>query len=192
MGGRGGAAAGGVTSGLDGPGCLSYRSGLAWEELGARRGAMHQDGRALWERRREHGRLGACGERCRVASNVIEGSSAWGRAFSRDAREEHDRARRDLEYHGRELGRAGVDGPRELARRGEELSRREEAQRAREGEWAPYERAWAEIGGVLEARREAGRRAERERGWERRDRERGDPPGTARARDEADRDDWCP
>ena len=56
----------------------------------------------------------------------------------------------------------------------------------------PHERAY---GGLLRAEgreRDERLQRDREREWERRDRERGDPPGTARARDEADRDDWCP
>ena len=126
-------------------------------ELGNHRDAMHRGGRALWEERREHGRLEGYGQRCREASNVTVESSAWRRAFSRDAREEYDRAKRDLEYYGRELGRAGVDGPGELARRGEDLSRREGAQQAREEAWGPCEKAWREIGDAMEARREAER-----------------------------------
>ena len=61
------------------------------------------------------------------------------------------------------------------------------ATRGREEAWEPSEGAWREIGDVLEARREARREQEREERWERTDRERGDPPGMARARAEMDR-----
>ncbi len=53
------------------------------------------------------------------------------------------------------------------------------------------ERAWREIGDVLRDRQEERRQQEREERWERTDRLRGDPPGTAKAREEMDRgDEW--
>ncbi len=74
-----------------------------------------------------------------------------------------------------------------LERRGEDLAVREEAQRGREASWG----SWREIGDAMEARREAREQREREERWERTDREQGDPPGTARAREEMDRgDEW--
>ena len=71
----------------------------------------------------------------------------------------------------------------DVDRRGEALGAREEGQRAREASWGPYERVWREIGDAMRDRREAREERERE--------ERGDPPGTAEARDEMDRgDEW--
>ena len=52
-------------------------------------------------------------------------------------------------------------------------------------------RTWTEIGDVLRDRQEKRRQQEREERWERTDRLRGDPPGTAKAREEMDRgDEW--
>ncbi len=73
-----------------------------------------------------------------------------------------------------------------MDRRGEELSAREEAQREREGSWVPYEKAWRELGSVMRAREEEHRQELRERKWDMLDRMRGDPPGTAKGRDEMD------
>lgn len=51
----------------------------------------------------------------------------------------------------------------------------------------PYEKAWREIGDVMEQRREAQGQQECEERWERTDRLSGDPLGTARAREDMDR-----
>jgi len=165
--------------------------GEAHQQLGRERDAMYHDKWSLREERREYGRLEDHARWARQASDVIQSSSAWRRAFSADARLEYERAKRDLGYHAGELGRARVEGPEELERRGQGLIAREEAQEAREGSWGPYERAWREIGDALRDRREECRQQECEERWERTDRLRGDPPGTAKAREEMDRgDEW--
>ncbi len=160
----------------------------AHQQLGRERDAMYRQGWALKQERVAYGELEDHARWAREASDAIQNSSAWRRAFSADARNEYERAKRDLEYHAGELGRGRVDGPEELERRGRELAAREEAQEAREGSWGPYERAWREIGDMLRDRQEERRQQECERAWERTDRERGDPPGTAKAREEIDRD----
>lgn len=159
----------------------------AHRELGSERDALYRDRWALRGEREGHGRLEAAAEAYRDASGAIERSSRLGRLLSADARTEYERAERALRWSGRELRTAGVEDPDEVRRRGEGLSGREEAQRGREEAWKPLEGAWRELGEVMGQRREAERQAERERGWEREDRERGDAPGTARARGEADR-----
>ncbi|MDP9351587.1 MAG: hypothetical protein M3P51_08625 [Chloroflexota bacterium] len=55
----------------------------------------------------------------------------------------------------------------------------------------PYEKAWEDLGKAMRDRQEERRQQEREERWERTDRLRGDPPGTAKGRDEMDRgDEW--
>ncbi len=160
--------------------------GEARDELGRERDAIHRQGWALKQERVTHGELEDHARWAQEASDTIASSSAWRRAFSADARGEYERARRDLEYHGRELGRAGVEDPEVLRRRGEQLVGSEEVQRDREGSWRPYERAWREIGGVMQGREEEHRQGLKERNWEMMDRLRGDPPGTAKERAEID------
>jgi hypothetical protein len=165
--------------------------GEARDALGRERDAIHRQGWALKQERVTYGELCDHARWAREALDTIESSSAWRRAFSADARLEYERAKRDLGDHERELGRAGVGGPEDLERRGEDLGAREGVQRAREGSWGRYEKAWREIGDVMEQRREAERQQECEERWERTDRMRGDPPGTAKAREEMDRgDEW--
>ncbi len=162
----------------------------AYRDLREERDAMRRERWALSQQRDKHGELERHAERYREASEMIRGSSVYRRAFSADARAEYDRAKRDLEYHGGELERAGVKDPEEpveLRRRGEQLGRDEEFQRGWEQRWEPYGRALGELGRVMRTREEEHRQELRERNWDRIDRLRGDPPGTAKARDEMDR-----
>jgi hypothetical protein len=137
--------------------------------------AMHRDRWALRGEREEQGRLEDAAKSYRDASEAVERSSRLTRVFSADARAEYERAERTLGWSGRVLESAGVEDLRDVDRRGEALGAREEAQRAAEGRWRPLEGAWREIGDAMRERRDAREERERE--------ERGDPPGTARARD---------
>jgi hypothetical protein len=170
-----------------------YRTdGEAREDLQRERDVLYRDRGVLRREREEHGRLEDAAKSYREASETIERSSRLTRLFSADARAGYERAERTLGWSGRQLRSAGVEDLREVDRRGEELSVREEAQRAVEGRWGPSEVAWREIGDAMRGRREARQEREREERWGREDRERGDPPGTARERArEADRgDEW--
>ncbi len=165
--------------------------GEARKELEKERDAMYRQKWSLREERREHGRLEEYARQYRQASEVVERSSGLRRMFSADARSEYERASRTMEWAGDGLTRARVEGYEDLERRGEELGRREAEQGVREEAWRPYEKAWQELGNVMRAREEEHRQELKKRKWDMLDRLRGDPPGTAKARDEMDRgDEW--
>ncbi|MDP9381077.1 MAG: hypothetical protein M3Q29_13200, partial [Chloroflexota bacterium] len=159
----------------------------ARKELEKERDAMYRQKWSLREERREHGRLEEYARQYRQASEVVERSSGLRRMFSADARSEYERASRTMEWAGDGLTRARVEGYEDLERRGEEVGRREAEQGVREEAWRPYEKAWQELGNVMRAREEEHRQELKEHNWEMLDRMRGDPPGTAKAKNEMDR-----
>ena len=159
-------------------------------DLEKEREAMHRDRRALRGEREEHGRLEDAAEAYREASETIERSSRLSRLFNSDARAEYERAERTLGWSGRQLRSAGVEDLGEVERRGDDLSVREEAHRVVEGRWGPLEGAWREIGDAMRERREVREKQERAERWDGIDRERGDPPGTAEAREMDRGDEW--
>ncbi len=147
--------------------------GEARADLERERDALYRDRRVLQGEREEHGRLEDAAKSYREASGVIERSSRLSRLFNSDARVEYERAERMLGWSGRQLRSAGAEDLGEVDRRGEDLGVREEAQRACEASWGPYERAWREIGDAMRDRREAREEREREERSERTGMDRG-------------------